>query len=1439
MTDANMNEHTKLINLTPEEKRLYGQLFKQADTKGDNIVTGEIAVKLFNRTRLSEHTLGEIWAMADTENRGFLLQDDFAKALRLVAHYQALPGRTLTQELALEPAPPGFPQFDGINLPPGTKFSEPSSFKPASSIQAQTSGPIRVPPLTPDKVTHYTRLFEQAGAQNGILPGEVARSFFERWELPTDVLAHVWNLADTEQRSALSLTEFIIAMHLLSSYKSRVLPILPQALPQGLFEAASRRPATVPNRQVGIGRPEASSLPRQFSGSNARNSSPLARPPYTAPPANDWLIGPPEKASFDELFDKVDTQHLGFITGQQAVEFFSQSELPSEVLASIWDLSNIRQLDQLNRDEFAVAMYLIRDQRGKAKPDLPTKLPPNLYPPSLRHLVQQGPPLPGAPPQAPVPKSATEDLFGLDALQSSPTAPVKQQTTGGSGSFARAFDADPFANKTSSPTSPGFPAPRGPQSHFKPFVPTSSFGQNLTSQSTGASATSSTVQSRDLKPSAMDDLLGDTDPEVSKKLTAETTEVANLSNQFGTLRTQMQEIQNKKVATETDLKSTSTQKRDLELRLAQFRSQYEQELKSYKALDEQLNSLRGETFRLQRELAMLEASYQDLQAQHRQTSQSLETDRRENSSLKERMRQINAEIQQLRPQLDKMRMDSRHEKGLVSINKKQLEKSEDERNKIKKEMETYSKTTQDVRSSSTDSRVSPAPSSTSQSTNPFFRRSPQPTFDNSMTPSGFAAATQPPQKEPAQFDNIFGPSFTPPSTSPSTTFRPDAFNSLAGSKPAESETTEHDVPTPSTSPHLSQQDSPRVEALPPATRQMSSRDLPIREPFRGNEPSSTGTRGETPTSRFGPSGNETPTNAGSSSPRQRGLERTESKNETSTGAAMFDRPSNTSPVASTTSAGSRGPAAKQVDHNDFFRTISHPREAPGAFPDTPPVRQDVTGESGFSERSKGSGRPSESGFGSSRADPFAFPGPPSNRPTAATTADFDAVFAGVGNQKQGARRGAASSPVSNQLDSEFPPIQVREEDSDTNSEHGFEDDFTQVSPQHQRKKSQNQKQQQRAAGGENTAAGRPTTAQTSSTAADFAPPPSVNAQKSPPGYESATAGNKDASHFPLEFGGLLPSRENPLPASASQSPERTFAQPAAPVGHGASLFGSSGPSNAKSAAPAPQSNVFAAASPVTGTPASTVQSDAYHSAVSHPSTDKASPSSIHQTLSQGQNTKASSSTAAASGAGQSTYSDDFDHGFDDLAEAKEDDDRADDDFMFDSAAHEGFDEFNPAFDSPAASKSNTMASERVGPAGHSNAKGFSPDDAFGEFDFGGKSAASAQKAAQNDWDAMLKGFSGGGPAIGGVVVPGSSQQGADLSNAFGNSSGKGAEKAFGGESSDSLFPEAPEPPKLGRALSEGTEHDDPILKRLTTMGYPRPAALGALEKYDYDFEKVG
>ncbi|KAF2491655.1 hypothetical protein BU16DRAFT_125050 [Lophium mytilinum] len=1461
-----------ILNLTPEETRVFKQLFNQADNENLGVVTGEVAVKFFERTKLAPAILGEIWQIADTENRGLLTSAGFCMVLRLIGHYQA--GRDPTPELAFRPGP--LPKFDGLTLP--TLPNPPAAFPaPPAGIQPQMSGgPIRVPPLPPVKAAEYAALFEQSGAQGGILPGETAKNIFEKAKLPNEILGRIWNLADTEQRGALGVTEFIIAMHLLASYKTGALKALPTNLPAGLYEAASRRGPTIPPPPPGRPRPDEplAGIPRQFSGARQqRNQSPMTGAPYGTPPQSvqstggDWLISVQEKASYDNLFNKVDTVGRGFITGEQAVQFFSDSGLPEDILAGIWDLADINSEGQLSRDEFAVAMYLIRQQR-KPGISLPSALPANLVPPSMRNQIR-----PPGQPTAPafdnaahssnLPKSAAEDLFGLDAFTSPP--PIQtQQSTGGSNTFNKPFEADPFGSKPTSPSSPQTfqPSPRNPTSTFKPFIPSSSFGQSLATHSTGASGSSNLAQPRgnqSHQPSAMDDLLGDNDPEVSKKLTQETTELANMSNQIGTLRTQMQEVQSKKTTTENDINSASTQKRDLEIRLSQFRSQYEQEVKAVKTLDERLTASRNETRKLQQEYAMIEGTYQDLQNQHRQVATALDADQRENASLKERIRQVNGEISQLRPQLEKMRTDARQQKGMVSINKKQLSTNEGERDKVKSEMNDLTKAAQEAYRSpqptpqdQASNAVSPAASVASHNTNPFFRKSPQPT-ENAMSPSGFTRTQPQPSKD---FDNVFGPSFAAsPSIAapPHTSFRQDSqsnvptFSAPSGHSVRSSEGP--DVPTPSTSPPLSAyQESPRAgePPAPPESRQFASSFLPLRDGVPRSDSFSSSVKVSAPASRYGgPAGNETPTIA-SGSPsatpvQEKGLERTDtSKTETNTfgsvGQSLFqDRNFTASPAASATSEGARS-GGKPEERKDTYQSFGQPsvqRDIPGAFPgDTnSPLQAEPTGESSFSDRSK------NSNLQPNRSDPFAQNKEQPKGPAAAKDA-FDAAFAGFGGgSRQFQEKQHTGSSINGSVDSankfnqEFPPIEDigHDDESDSNSETGFADNFTSASP-HQNRQNQNQGSTQSrpstsATGADATNDFFGSTRPSAITQESTATLPTPGAQKSPPTYDQtmgpSRSGTRDSNQFPPEFGGLLPARTDPTssPPQPSQSPEKSFSTSSA-GGQGGALFGGGSTSKATSSAP---TTAFSASPPPADTPVSTVPSDAYHSATSYPS---------------GGDNKGPSPTAHPPQTSKPSFNDDFDSGFDDLSEAKEADDKTDDDFMLGSHHRDGLDEFNPVFDSPAASKSNTMQSQQTptGKPGHSGENSFSDfehlSQSFGQA--GSQSLSQSQQAPQQpqakqsqDWDAIFSSLDAppNEKALGQGEQPGKS-----VFDTF----GVDAEEASGSGSQS----KQPQMPQLGRALSAGTEHDDPILKKLTGMGYPREQALGALEKFDYDINMV-
>ena len=52
-------EHPNL-HLSPEERRLFGQLFSAADSEKIGVVTGEVAVKFLEKTRLPPDVLGEV-----------------------------------------------------------------------------------------------------------------------------------------------------------------------------------------------------------------------------------------------------------------------------------------------------------------------------------------------------------------------------------------------------------------------------------------------------------------------------------------------------------------------------------------------------------------------------------------------------------------------------------------------------------------------------------------------------------------------------------------------------------------------------------------------------------------------------------------------------------------------------------------------------------------------------------------------------------------------------------------------------------------------------------------------------------------------------------------------------------------------------------------------------------------------------------------------------------------------------------------------------------------------------------------------------------------------------------------------------------------------------------------------------------------------------------
>ena len=54
--------------------------------------------------------------------------------------------------------------------------------------------------------------------------------------------------------------------------------------------------------------------------------------------SSKWIVSPAEKAQYDEMFVRADTDMDGFLNGAEIKDIFLQSGLPQLVLAHIWSV---------------------------------------------------------------------------------------------------------------------------------------------------------------------------------------------------------------------------------------------------------------------------------------------------------------------------------------------------------------------------------------------------------------------------------------------------------------------------------------------------------------------------------------------------------------------------------------------------------------------------------------------------------------------------------------------------------------------------------------------------------------------------------------------------------------------------------------------------------------------------------------------------------------------------------------------------------------------------------------------------------------------------------------------------------------------------------------------------------------------------------------------
>jgi len=192
------------------EQKYYAQLYALADVDKDGKISGREGAAFLRKSGLNDKLLHEIWDLVDTNKQGFLLQRDFAIAMRLVSMAQQGQTPAVSQIINVTK----LPQFQDVPLP--------SNFFNTLSEQEKYK---------------YDNLFLQADAnKDGYVDGNEAKIYFTKANVPVDKLAAIWSLAQVDKDNRLNKGEFRIAMHLI--YMVLKGEPLPESVPENFVQSA-------------------------------------------------------------------------------------------------------------------------------------------------------------------------------------------------------------------------------------------------------------------------------------------------------------------------------------------------------------------------------------------------------------------------------------------------------------------------------------------------------------------------------------------------------------------------------------------------------------------------------------------------------------------------------------------------------------------------------------------------------------------------------------------------------------------------------------------------------------------------------------------------------------------------------------------------------------------------------------------------------------------------------------------------------------------------------------------------------------------------------------------------------------------------------------------------------------------------------------------------
>ncbi|KAK6455575.1 uncharacterized protein RJT20DRAFT_128858 [Scheffersomyces xylosifermentans] len=650
--------------VSPNDYNKFAQLFVKTTGSPTAELGGAQARDIFMKAKLPTATLGQIWSLVDRYNTGKLDVGAFAISMHLIqgllsGQIRQLPAylpesvwqsvQNASSNISAIPSVPSTSPTQNRQTSYGSVSSQQTTVRHPSGASRDVSGSspsdwVASPAVKQQYEAIFNNLDKSKSGQ--LNPNQVA-SFLMTSKLGEQDLATIWDLADIQNTGIFTPLEFSIALFLVNrKLAGGKLPnIVPHSLVESLKESPQARPV---QKAVSTGSQPISSASTEIPQQQQSNFQIPAKPksamddlvdifgssaPSPVPAATS--LTPSEIATPPKVQPRSTSSDLTP----------SSAEVPRTLTGSFRPTSNFGQ--SLMHKQTLISPREEKDQESLLGDDVDN---------SVEKSTTTSTPLEST--SSPVSfqaQAATpikeQKFINYDALRSVPPPPPKKTTT-------------PAVVERSS-SAQAFPEPQQ-----------QSFQQSQSQQTTGQQRSlqqPSFGQQQQYNQPQNDDLLADSNPEISGQLSQATSDIANVSNQIKSLATQTTSLHEKKTRAEQELQRILNTKAEIDNKLKQLRSSYQNEVKQVEQVETSLAAAKEETEALRSEASISEAKFNTLSTELNEKQVAMEELQKQNNTLKEKLGYLNAEIVELQKSSEAKSAENVRLTNQVAVKKSQVQ----------------------------------------------------------------------------------------------------------------------------------------------------------------------------------------------------------------------------------------------------------------------------------------------------------------------------------------------------------------------------------------------------------------------------------------------------------------------------------------------------------------------------------------------------------------------------------------------------------------------------------------------------------------------------------------------------------------------------------------------------------------------------------------------